>query len=661
MHKLLYILAFPFFFLTLLFSQDVPQPVNHTLAAMKQARISQIQKLGKAQTGTDYGQYDVHFYDLDLSFAILEEEISGSVLMKAHSLDDNLENIALDMDSRLNVDSLSGDVSAYSHTDDVLRISLDKQFDQNQEFQIKIHYHGSPAEAGYQGLSFIQHGTGNIISSLSEPYFARSWWPCKDIPSDKADSADIRLTVPVNLIPVSNGKLVSTEVHADSTHSYQWEVRYPITTYLISVAISNYEHFEDTYQSSQGTSMPLDYFIYPQQNNQDFLDLIFSTHPMLEFYSSVFGEYPFIKEKYGMATFNWGGAMEHQTISSMGFYNIPVIAHELAHQWWGNMVTTRNWQHIWLNEGFATYSEALLIEEWYGEDEYHRYMDNFAYKGPGTVFVRDTTKVSRIFDADLSYAKGAYVLHMLRHVMGDVDFFRALLAYRDQYFMGTAVTENFQRTAETVSGIDLSAFFRQWIYQGGIPQYLYSMQTRDLGDHFQVIVRIEQTQANHDSSAFVMPVDLLFSGESGQDSLIMVQNVIRDQIYTVQLPWEPSDVELDPGNWILKEANQIPPVAHKFGEDLFTEFQMFPTYPNPFFNYTNIYFSLPAESDVTIAVYDLQGKLINTIVETTLNSGPHWFEWEGIGENGHQLSSGIYFLVIRAGRYTAKQKMTLLR
>ncbi|MBD3276393.1 MAG: hypothetical protein GF372_13840, partial [Candidatus Marinimicrobia bacterium] len=318
MYKLFISVAYPFIFISLLFSQDVPQPVNHTLAALKQARISQIQKLAKMQTGTDYGKYDVHFYALDLSFAILEEEISGSVLIKAHSLHDNLENIALDMDSRLNVDSLSGAVSAYSHADDVLRISLDNQYDQSREFQIEIHYHGSPAAAGFQGLSFSQHGTGNIISSLSEPYFARSWWPCKDIPSDKADSADIRLTVPVNLIPVSNGTLASTAVHANNTHSYQWEVRYPITTYLISVAISNYEHFEDTYQGLNGASMPLDYFIYPQQNNQDFLDLIFSTRPMLEYYSSIFGEYPFINEKYGMATFNWGGAMEHQTISSMG-------------------------------------------------------------------------------------------------------------------------------------------------------------------------------------------------------------------------------------------------------------------------------------------------------------------------------------------------------
>lgn len=661
MNKILFSSLLNFLCLTLLFSQDVPQPVNHTLAEMKRDRLSQIQKLTKSHTGTEYGKYDVHFYALDLSFDILEEEISGSVLMKSHTLADNLENIAVDMDSKLIVDSLSGDVASYSHTDDVLRISLDKNHNQNEEFWIKVYYHGSPEAAGFQGLSFSQHGTGNIISSLSEPYFARSWWPCKDIPSDKADSADIRLTVPVNLLPVSNGKLVSTEVHADSTHSYLWQVRYPITTYLMSVAISNYEHFGDTYNGREGKSMPLDYFIYPQQNNQNFLDLIYSTRSMLEFYSTVFGEYPFMNEKYGMATFNWSGAMEHQTISSMGFYNIPVIAHELAHQWWGNMITTRNWQHIWLNEGFATYSEALLIEDWYGKDEYHRYMDNFAYKGPGTVFVKDTTKVGRIFDGNLSYAKGAYVLHMLRHVLGDDNFFRTLLAYRDQYFMGTAITDDFQQVAESVSGIDLSAFFRQWIYQGGIPEYLYSMKIQEQGDHYQVILRIEQVQAKHDSSAFVMPVDLLFSGASEQDSLIVVQNTRKDQIYTVQLPWEPSDVDLDPENWILKEASQIPSVAHKFGKDLFSEFQMFPTYPNPFFNYTNIYFSLPAESEVTIAVYDLRGRFIKTIIETSLDAGPHWYEWDGTGINSHQLSAGIYFLVIRAGRYTAKQKMTLLR
>lgn len=350
--------------------------------------------------------------------------------------------------------------------------------------------------------------------------------------------------------------------------------------------------------------------------------------------------------------------MEHQTISSMGFYNIPVIAHELAHQWWGNMVTTRNWHHIWLNEGFASYSEALLVENWYGVEEYHRYMDGFAYHGPGTIYVQDTTNVARIFSANLSYAKGAYVLHMLRHVLGDEDFFRTLLEYRDQYYMDTAVTEDFQKVAEQVSGKDLAAFFRQWIYGEGEPQYLYSYDSAEIGDHYRVNVRIEQIQ---DSDPFIMPVDLYFQAADGRDSVIVVQNFHRDQLYTFQIPWQPVSVELDPEDWILKQANLIPAAAHKYGDDLFSEFQIFPNYPNPFQFYTNIYFTIPENSLVTIRIFDLHGKIVRVIARKELEQGPHWFEWDGMDETGKSVSSGIYFLQVHANGWSRSQKLTKLK
>ena len=642
--------------------QQIPQNYHQELARFKAQALEQSQEMHKAEIPTEYGSYDVQYYALDLTFNNETEIVSGTVEMRAKSLSAQA-GISLDLYNNMTVDSIYGRPDSYTHINNTVTCQFDSALENGEIFSIFITYHGSPQVAGFQGLTFDNHSQGPIISSLSEPYFARTWWPCKDVQADKADSVDIHLTVDNTLTPVSNGTLVGITPSVNgSPHTYHWKVNYPITTYLVSVAISNYEHFTETYYTAGGDSMLLDYYVYPQEfSNSYVMNNIDETTQMLEVFAQLFGEYPFLQEKYGMASFSWGGAMEHQTISSMGSYNRMIIAHELAHQWWGNMVTTKDWNNIWLNEGFASYSEALYLEEVSGRSTYHSYMANMAYRGSGTVYVQDTTNVWRIFSGALSYDKGAYVLHMLRHVVGDTDFFNGLLAYRDQHYMGVATTEDFQAVMEEESGIDLEAFFYQWIYSEGHPNYDYCLWAEDAGDSTEVNVCVHQTQQAPYLEVYEMPIDIQLTDSLGNDTTLVVQNNQREQLFTFLFDWQPSEVALDPDNWILKTANQVPVNITRDGCEFLTDFQLSPNYPNPFNSRTTLTFTLPAAEFVRAEIYDITGRKVATLFERNMQPDRYTVQWDARNDQGNVVSTGVYIFSLRYGNRVETQKMIYLK
>ncbi|MCF7805541.1 MAG: T9SS type A sorting domain-containing protein [Candidatus Marinimicrobia bacterium] len=634
---------------------------HQALAKAKQQALTRSRQLEKTISPVIYGNYDVHLYDLDLMFHPESESISGIVEIGAIS---GLfqESILVDLATNMNIDSVVGRNSGFSRSGGQVLVEFDDPLESGEDFRIRIAYHGEPEAAGFQGLTFEEHSGGPIYSSLSEPYFARTWWPCKDVPVDKADSVNIHITTGRDVTPISNGSLAEITYPTDSTHTWHWEVRYPITTYLISVAISNYDHLTDTYVTTDGDSMPLDYYLYSQETTSDYITgNVAETKQMLESFARMFGEYPFLKEKYGMASFNWGGAMEHQTISSMGSYSRSIIAHELAHQWWGNMVTTRTWNHIWLNEGFASYSEALYFEETEGTEQYHEYMRSMAYRGQGTVYVHDTTSVSRIFNGSLTYDKAGYILHMLRHVVGDSTFFDVLDEYREQYYMKTAITEDFRRVAEQVSGRDLSAFFQQWIYEPGAPNYDYCMWTNPAGGQTEVILSINQTQMEPFPEVFEMPLDVRFSDSTGHDTTLVVENFQRKQQYNFIFDWQPNEVKLDPDDWVLKTAKHVPANLTRDGCEFLEQFAIAPAYPNPFNNETTLTFTLPTRAYVNGDIIDITGRKVASIVSRVLDPDRHTYHWDGTDDQGAIVSSGIYFFRIRAGENVTSQKMIFLK
>ena len=529
---------------------DLTPEVLDTIQERKAEMLTyrQILLAGTMQT-QNQEQYDVVYYDIDISIDPDLELVSGMVGIRARVVSGPFDHMEVDLKNNMTVSQVTvfGDPASFTHQNNLVDIDLDSSLVSNDIVEIRIEYSGTPAQGGFGSFQFSSHAGKPMIWSLSEPFGARNWWPCKDQPSDKANSVDIRVTVPKGMIVASNGTLQSITDNGD-TETYWWHEGYPIVTYLVSVAIYEYYVYSDYYNS-----MEIQFYVFPDHLGS--LQTNYAkTKNMIAIFSNLFGEYPFINEKYGHAEFTWGGGMEHQTCTSLGGWSEALIAHELAHQWWGDMITCRDFHHIWLNEGFATYSEALYWEQTNGEDAYFNDMNNNKYFGGGTIYVPDLSSVSRIFHGGLSYNKASWVLHMLRHVVSDATFFDILQAYYDsQHQYGTAVTADFQAVCEAVAGMDLDWYFQEWIYWEYYPDYIYCWSSLDQGDHHEVTMTIEQVQTN--TGVFTMPIDVTFSAPNHEETHV-VFNDQGIQIFGFDVDFEPTSVELDRDGWILKSVTE---------------------------------------------------------------------------------------------------------
>ncbi len=523
------------------FSFLLAQEPNSVLRSPHKSTITYLEK-----TLTDNQlNYDVSHYGLNLTFLPDNDVIDGFVNMTATVIEEAIDHVELDLSDALNVSSVIMDENelTFTHNDYLLNISFGQTLAIGTTFTIQINYSGTPDNNEH--FDFDEYEGEPMIWSLSEPYGAREWWPCKDYPYDKADSADMIFTVPTGMIAASNGTLESTTVNGDFT-TYSWHESYPITTYLVSIAAYPYATFSHSFDYGGDEPMPVDYYVFPnhlEQLQDDYALIV----PMLETFSSLFGQYPFINEKYGHAEFLGDGGMEHQTLSSLDSSEEDLLSHELAHQWWGNHITNESFHHIWLNEGFATYSEALWVEATYGQGQYADYMDDTEYLGAGTIFVENPEE-DNIFDAALSYSKGSWVVHMLRHVLGDDTFFEILPQWAATVQEdGTGTTEDFMHFCEQVSGMDLGYFFEQWIYGERYPAY--NMTWSNTGTTLNLT--IEQTQ---NWQLFKMPIDITVTTASGQQTFI-VWDSLQTQNFQLDLTETPLVVQLDKDNWILKTVN----------------------------------------------------------------------------------------------------------
>jgi hypothetical protein len=436
---------------------------------------------------------------------------------------------------------------------DILAINLERTYLKDEQFRLTVIYNGRPQDSDYQSFHFDTYNNEPMIWTLSSVFGARAWWPCKDVPSDKPDSIDIRITVPSELIVASNGSLRQTHTVGNKT-MYWWHEKYPIATYLVSLAIHPYEmHYDYYLYNNNADTMAIHFYSFP--GNYDANDRINSlVKEMIGCFSELFGEYPFVDEKYGQADFLWSGGMEHQTCTSYGSWSEILFAHEIAHQWWGDMITCDSFHHIWLNEGFASYSEALWYEYAYPPYTASEYQMMYQlYLGPGTIYV-EHPEYENIFDSGLSYVKGSWVLHMLRHITGDDIFFDILKAYyaSPEHKFGTATTENFQTICEQVSGINLDRFFHQWIYEEYFPHYSYSWDWVKNGSVYDIDLEIRQEQTNY---IFWMPIDVTVTTTAGETTLVAWDS-LATQSFHFTIPSEPVNVELDKNNWILKRMRE---------------------------------------------------------------------------------------------------------
>lgn len=620
------------------------------------------ERLAKVPIAPGMEDWDVYYYDLDFNVDVDNRILYGKVEIHLHSRIANLESIWVDLSSDLTVDRIYLNGADFQRAGDLINITLDGSYTDNESVKIGIEYHGQPTANGFQAFLFstqnqVLVGGIPMISTLSEPYGARTWWPCKDVPTDKADSVRIGITVDDNLTAVANGLLTAETDNGDGTKTWIWEHKYPITSYLVSLAITEYDYWSEMYHFADGDSMPLEYWMYPSYVNKSNVARWNLTSNMMTIFNEAYGKYPFSKEKYGMAQFGWGGAMEHQTCSSMGSSGEATIAHELAHQWWGDLVTCSDFHHIWINEGFATYSEALYEGAKNGEAAYHATMAAKDWDYTGSIYRNDTTEVWSIFNY-IVYGKGAWTLHMLRHVVGEEDFFNILAQYRKTFDYSHASTEDFQGVAELVYGQDLEWFFNQWIYGTGKPNYQWYWQnSSNTSGLNEVTVRIDQVQDN--MPTFKMPIDLFFKGE-GQDTTIVVWNSARSETYTVQLDFTPSFAELDPVSWIHKKDTEVS------GIDDFNSkpenFILMNAYPNPFNRSTTIPYWVNSYFRGKVEIFDLRGNLKHSVDITHSTSGQYELIWDARDQHGLSLPSGIYLARITSNNEVShSQKISLLK
>lgn len=639
-----------------------PIPIHVLLQAARSVQVS-TSPVSKASAN-----FDASYYHIDLDIRLDPNRLIGHNRIVGRVTNQSLSTLRLDFGTGyLQVDSLTvdgeGSAADYTHRDDVLSIPLSRTYGPSEHVRLDVYYSGSPSRpdpgsfALGEDYAFVFDSTATgqpNIWTLSEPYGAREWWPGKDHPSDKADSARVTVTVPKPLRVGSNGLLESTS-ETDSTNTFTWHSRYPIAPYLISIAAADYTVETQTYvrpDSLAETYGSLELPILHYGFSSTIIDRWKRVGEMFPIFEYWFGPYPFPEEKYGHAQFTWGGGMEHQTMSSMGASNPGLIAHELAHMWYGDLITLQTWPHLWLNEGFATYGELLY---WQAQDDqttyetvFERYW-NRAKKATGSLIVQDTTSLSNLFDGNRVYAKGGIVLHMLRNVVGDETFREILRAYSDTEPLryGNASTSDFQTVVENTAGQELDYFFEQWIYGAGYPEYSMQWTATPSNGKFFVTAIIHQEQSE---PVFEMPVRLTAETSAGPVEHT-VFNDTRDDTVRFSLEERPTNLLFDPERALLRDT-QVP--VRKLPADEFEvpgNLSIDAFFPNPTRGRATTTLALPREEHVRVDIIDTVGRRIQRVTDETIPAGYHSIPLE-LGE----LAGGMYFVRLRTPSGTDVQK-----
>ncbi len=416
---------------------------------------------------------DVTYYRIALSVDPAHQRIAGQVTIALRGAPAAPDSVRLDLSDSLRVAAVrrDGRPVPFTHRDGVLAVPSETSGGAREVLEVV--YDGHPAGNGF---TFARGPYGPRVASYGMPYHARQWWPSHDVTEDKADSADVLVTVPDGLLAVSNGRLVGRSRGPARTTTFHWAERHPIYPDVVSVAIAPYATFSLSHVEADGDTLPLRFYVFREDSAKARED--FSILPdLLAFYERLYGPYPFADEKYGLAEFTLPSFREHQTVPSLGAARITgthrydwILAHDLAHQWFGNSLTPASWKDVWLNESFAQYSSLLWLAHTRGRAAFDSVIESLASRDvPGPLEIADTTNIRSMFSG-LTFGKGPVVLDRLRRVIGDSAFFLALRRYTSRFAYGTVTTRDFQEVAERASGRSLDGFFREWVYGRGTPQ-----------------------------------------------------------------------------------------------------------------------------------------------------------------------------------------------
>lgn len=562
--------------------------------------------------------YDVTYLKIDVTLDNTNTKVAGNTTTTAKAVNPaGLATYAFELNDNLTIDSAKVDgvtlavVSAGSH---LRTINLPVPRPAGTAFTAQIFYHGT-AQNG--GTGFFNGGIVNqtlasgtqITYTMSDDYFARDWWPAKQVLQDKIDSVDLWVTVPAGTKAGGNG-LLRQVTPMPSGNRYEWKTRYPIDYYLIATSVAPYAERRQMLHFSNSTdSMLVQHFIYDTTTLlPQIAPALDSTGLMVDYFSTLFGRYPFWKEKYGHCTAPLSGGMEHQTMTTLGSYATPLIAHELGHQWWGDCVTYASWSDIWMSEGWASYCEQLFVEHFRGAVAAQSYRTSVFNRvmgsAGGSVFVPDTSNVLRTFDSRLTYDKGAAVAHMLRYIApNDAMYFAGLQAFQQQYAFKNARTIQFKTVMETAYGNNLDTFFNQWVYGQGFPTY--SAKWNQQGN--TIFFQLKQTTSMPSSVAlFSTPVDVKFTSATG-DTIIRVYNNKALQDYSFSWSNTMTGLSIDPTNQILNRTSSITKdPSLRIDDDLLNQKEL-TVYPNPATNSWKVS-GIPKGAEMML--FDTNGRMV---------------------------------------------------
>jgi aminopeptidase N len=539
--------------------------VQKSLNTIIEAEQKHHQSLATFEASGAGANFDIFYHRFEWRVNPAYRYISGAVTTYFKAVD-NMSVMSFDLDNALKVDSVKqrGTKLLFSqYATKTMDINLSQPINKGGVDSVTVYYHGEPPMTGFGSFNQRLRGrTKPEIWTLSEPYGSRDWFPGKSDLIDKIDSIDVIVQCPPQYRVASNGLLIRELAINDTTKLFHWKHRYPIVNYLVAFAVTDYAQYIDKAKLSRGDSMNILNYVYTETLTASQAGS-YKVSNAMRLYDSLFVEYPFKKEKYGHAQCGFGGGQEHQTMSFMGnVTDAGLMAHELAHQWFGDKITCGSWQDIWLNEGFATYLTGLYfqyVEPLYWKNWRVSTLGSATGGTSGAVFVDDTTSVSRIFNGSLTYNKGGYVLHNLRFKLGDSAFFAGIRRYQNDpsVIYGFARTADLKRNLEAASGQNLTEFFNDYFYGQGYPSFDVVSTMQDYSGYAQITIK--QTQSHPSVSLFETPVPVkLINKRTGKDTTFVFKLTQNTQTFPVTLA--PGlgfidSVAFDPELWLLSKNN----------------------------------------------------------------------------------------------------------
>lgn len=602
--------------------------------------------------------YDVKHYFINLQMERTSTNLKGWVEITATVVGNSLDTFAFELINGLTIDSvfLNNSKAIFARQGNNVYAIPILPLSKNATIICRVFYGGTPPSAGGGLFSGISNGTSpswgnNVTWTLSEPFFASQWFPVKQVLTDKADSADVWITTNDSNKVGSNGILMAVTPMPGNKARYEWKCKTPIAYYLLSVAVAKYVDYT-IYAKPKGSadSVKIQNYIYDNPATlNNFRTVINQTKPIMEKFAELFGPYPFDKEKYGHAMVPIGGGMEHQTMTTLGSFSFGLVAHELAHQWWGDQVTCNTWNHIWVNEGFARYSEYLAAQYLQSQSSadglMNGYHNNTMSSAGGSTFVPQSVvnDANRIFSSRLTYDKGAAIVHMLRFELADDSvFFRILKKYLEINKYSTANADSLMNVAQRISGKDFTKFFQQWYYGEGYPTFKVTYaQARD-----SFFMEVSQTTSTTVTPFFDMLVEYKLKSPSGDTSVFLRQNQ-NLQLFKFPTKKVITSIQVDPRNWVVNKTDTV--IKGNLGMRKHGINTIQSLYPNP--ARAKVVVKSGLENELySISIYDLTGKQVQY--------------YGNIGEpepelNIENLKSGIYLIRIKSNQSETTLKLLI--